>query len=103
MSRTTCHVAARTRQQDHKGLAWLFGAFVICPCHLPITLAVLTGALSGSVAGTLVIGHPYFAGGLIVVAWLAATWRGIVLLNAPKVQGSTFNVQSSSSSEDRKF
>ena len=25
--------------REGRGMAWVAGAFVICPCHLPITLA----------------------------------------------------------------
>ncbi len=62
---------------ERRGLAWVIGAFVICPCHLPLTLGLAAALFSGTVLGTLVTGHPYVAGSLITSAWLAATWRGV--------------------------
>jgi hypothetical protein len=58
-------------------LAWLIGALLICPCHLPLTLGLAATVLAGTAAGALVSGHPYVAGAVITSAWLAATWRGI--------------------------
>lgn len=65
---------------QNRGLAWIAGAFLICPCHLPLTLAVAAGALSGTAAGIALRAHPYLAGVVISVAWAAATWRGFYLL-----------------------
>ena len=64
-------------QAENRGLAWVIGAFVICPCHLPLTLWWAAALLSGTAAGALLRGHPYVAGSTITVLWLAATWRGV--------------------------
>ena len=55
----------------------MIGAFLICPCHLPLTLGLVATALAGTAVGALVSGHPYAAGVVISSAWLAATWYGI--------------------------
>jgi len=70
----TCPPARR--QSERRGVAWIAGAFVICPCHLPVTMSVAATVLSGSAIGALVAGHPYLAGAVITVAWAAATWHG---------------------------
>ena len=75
--RAACRVALTPDQLENRGLAWVIGAFVICPCHLPLTLWVAAALLSDTAAGALLRGHPYVAGALITVVWLAATWRGI--------------------------
>ena len=65
---------------NNRGLAWVAGAFVICPCHLPLTLALAGGVLSGTAAGIALRAHPYLAGAIISAVWGAATWRGFYLL-----------------------
>jgi len=65
-------------QAEHRGMAWVIGAFLICPCHLPLTLAAMAALLSGTVAGTLLQSHPYIAGLAITVVWGAATARGLL-------------------------
>ena len=65
-------------------MAWVIGAFLICPCHLPLTLGLAGTALAGTAVGALVSGHPYAAGALISSAWLAATWHGIRQLQSAR-------------------
>ena len=64
-------------QAERRGLAWVLGAFVICPCHLPLTLWAIAALLSGTAAGALMRAHVYAAGAVISAVWLAATWRGV--------------------------
>jgi hypothetical protein len=75
--RAGCPVALTPGQAESRGLAWVLGAFVICPCHLPLTLGLAAAVLSGTAAGALLSGHLYIAGTVISLLWLAATWRGI--------------------------
>ncbi len=65
---------------NNRGLAWVIGAFVICPCHLPLTMALAATLLGGTAAGAALRGHPYVAGALISLLWLAATWHGFRLM-----------------------
>ena len=46
---------------ERRGVLWMIGAFVFCPCHLPITLGVLALMLGGTAAGALLSHHPYLA------------------------------------------
>jgi cytochrome c biogenesis protein CcdA len=73
----SCTVEVRAGQGEIRGLAWVIGAFLICPCHLPLTLALLATLLSGTAAAALLHNHPYLAGAVITLVWMAATWRGI--------------------------
>jgi hypothetical protein len=77
----TCEVAT-PRQLENRGMAWMIGAFVFCPCHLPITLAVLGLLLGGTAAGTLLSAHPYIAGTVVTIFWGAGTWRGFYLIRS---------------------
>ena len=67
-------------QMENKGMAWMIGAFVFCPCHLPITLSALALMLGGTTAGTLLRAHPYWAATLVTLMWAAGTWRGYSLI-----------------------
>ena len=65
---------------DRRGMAWVAGSFLLCPCHLPITLSPLGALLGGTAAGVALREHPVAAGLAIAVVWAAGTWRGLVLL-----------------------
>ena len=82
MSSTKPVCAISPRAAERRGRAWVFGAFVICPCHLPLTLALGAAVFSGTALGALLTGHAYIAGGVISSLWLAATLRGFHLLRA---------------------
>jgi hypothetical protein len=72
--------ALTPEQADRRGFAWILGAFVLCPCHLPITLWVVAALFSGTAAGALVLGHPYWSGVMLLLAWLAGTLHGFNLM-----------------------
>jgi mercuric ion transport protein len=61
-------------------MLWMAGAFVFCPCHLPITLSILALLLGSTAAGALLRAHPYVAGIAVTLLWIAGTWRGLVLV-----------------------
>ena len=67
---------------EKRGMMWVIGAFVFCPCHLPITLSVLALLLGGTAAGALLRAHPYIAGTVVTLLWVAGTWRGLALVRA---------------------
>jgi len=59
---------------------WVVGAFVFCPCHLPLTLWLLAAVFAGSTAGALVEGHPFLTGTVTTIVWLLATRHGMRLM-----------------------
>jgi hypothetical protein len=65
-------------------MIWLVGGFLFCPCHLPLTLALLGVLLAGTVIGAIVQQHVLWVAVLTTVVWLAATWYGMRLLNRPR-------------------
>lgn len=67
-------------QLENRGMAWMIGAFVFCPCHLPITLAALALVLGGTAAGVALRAHPYIAAVIVTALWAAGTWRGYQLI-----------------------
>ena len=66
--------------EQKRGVLWIIGAFLICPCHLTLTLWLAATLLGGTALGAALRGHPIIAGAVITLAWLAATWRGFHLL-----------------------
>ena len=72
--------ALTPEQAGRRGVAWIVGAFVLCPCHLPITLWVVAALLSGTAVGAVVLGHPYIPGVVLLIAWLAGTLHGFNLM-----------------------
>ncbi|MFF4550565.1 hypothetical protein [Streptomyces sp. NPDC001435] len=68
------------RRRERRGLATVIGAFAICPCHLPLTLALLGAALGGTAAGVFLREHVWLAGSVITLVWVALTWRGLWLV-----------------------
>ena len=73
-TRTAC--ALTPEQADRRGMVWIFGSFVLCPCHLPITLAVVGALLSGTAIGAYITGHVWLTGIVLGVVWLAGTLHG---------------------------
>ena len=69
---------------ENRGMLWVIGAFVFCPCHLPITLTVLALLLGGTAAGALLRAHPYVAGAVVTALWAAGTWRGFNLIRSAR-------------------
>jgi hypothetical protein len=69
---------------ENRGMWWVMGAFVFCPCHLPITLGVLAMLLGGTAAGVALRAHPYIAAMIVTLLWVAGTWRGFALVRAAR-------------------
>ena len=74
--------SATAGRLEKRGMAWMIGAFIFCPCHLPITLSILALLFGGTAAGALLRAHPYVAGGVVTVLWAAGTWRGLMLVRS---------------------
>ena len=66
---------ARTRVGDQR--------FVLCPCHLPVTLAIAAALLGQTPAGAALHAHPIAAGAMITATWAAATWYRFWLMREP--------------------
>lgn len=60
------------------GRRWLLWSFIVCPCHLPLTMAVLGAVLGGSAFGSLISQNMLGVGiffGLLYAAGLAIGFR----------------------------
>jgi cytochrome c biogenesis protein CcdA len=71
---------ARTADGTTKGLALIIASFVLCPCHLPVTLSVLGLLAGGTVFGAFVNGNVFLIGAIVTSLWAVGTWRGFRLL-----------------------
>jgi cytochrome c biogenesis protein CcdA len=81
MQREAVDVATPTQAAvERRGRRFIFGSFVLCPCHLPITLGVLAAVLGGTALGTFLRANMVLAGVVITAAWLAGTARGFMLV-----------------------
>lgn len=58
----------------HRRRGWQVAAFVVCPCHLPIILAIAGGSTLGAAFSRN--GSLLFAG--LAVAFMVAIWRGFL-------------------------
>lgn len=65
---------------ERRGRWWIFGSFVLCPCHLPLTLAVVVSLAGGTVIGGLLRDHAVVASLVISLGWLAGTANGFRLV-----------------------
>ena len=81
-------------QADRRGVAWVIGSFVLCPCHLPITLGIVVAVLSGTAIGALIRGHLYIAGAIVSVLWLAGTLHGFNLMRRARIESYTSRTDS---------
>jgi len=86
-NRTVCPLTPE--QADRRGVLWVAGAFVLCPCHLPITLWVIGALLSGTALGAAFTGHLFVAGAVISIVWLAATLHGFNLMRRARIDAYT--------------
>ena len=87
-------VCLTPEQSDRRGIAWVIGSFVLCPCHLPITFAVVGVVLGGTALGVLFRSHLFIAGAIISITWLAGTLHGFNLVRRARIDSYTSRTDS---------
>ena len=65
---------------ERRGRRWIFGSFLLCPCHLPLTIAIVMSLAGGTVVGGLLRDHALLAGVVISLGWAAGTANGFRLV-----------------------
>jgi MerE protein len=73
----SCALPVNAAGGEKRGMLWVAGSFLICPCHLPLTLGLLGTVLGGTAAGALLRQYPVAAGLVVTVAWALGTLRGV--------------------------
>jgi hypothetical protein len=73
---------------ERRGRSWLLWSFLLCPCHLPWTLAIAATVLGGTSLGVVVRDHAWVAGTLVTAAWVLGTAYGFRLLRRAERAGA---------------
>ena len=84
-----CSPPPAATRLETRGMVWLVASFLVCPCHLPLTLGLAGLLLAGTTAGALLQSHPLVAGIVVTTVWAVGTWRGFHLLRAARRFAST--------------
>ena len=78
---------AHDQKLERRGRAWLVWSFLLCPCHLPLSLAALSAVLAGTSFGVVLRDHTAVAGTAITATWLLGTAYGFHLIRQAKRAG----------------
>ena len=73
---------------ERVGRRWLIWSFILCPCHLPWTLALLAAAFAGSALGPVVSSHRNWIGLAIAVLYFVGVAIGFRYLRRAKASGA---------------
>ncbi len=72
---------------ERRGRLWLLWSFLFCPCHLPLSLGVLTAVLAGTSLGAVLRDHLWVAGTVITLTWILGTGYGFRLIRRAQRTG----------------
>lgn len=64
------------RSHEKRGRKWLFVSYFLCPCHIPITLALIGAALGGTTIGAALTGNALRVGIALTALYGVVLWRG---------------------------
>ncbi len=78
---TDVQTASPPEVTERQGRRWIFGSFLLCPCHLPITLAIIGSLAGGTLIGGLLRDHGLIAGVVISAGWVIGTANGFRLVH----------------------
>ena len=82
------------REHERRGRRWLFVSYFLCPCHIPLTMALLGVLFGGTALGAALAGNAFRVGAVLVVAYSVVLWRGfrqIRLANRIEAGGGTIS------------
>lgn len=72
------------RDLEKRGRRWLVVSYVLCPCHLPVTLSLLAVAFGGTALGSVVVGHAGWVAAALTALYVGVLWRGFQRIRAAK-------------------
>jgi len=81
-------VTAVGERLERTGRRWLVWSFILCPCHLPWTLAILTALFGGSAIGAFVNQNRTTVGIAIAVIYFIGVAIGFNYLRKAKANGA---------------
>lgn len=77
------------RQHERRGRKWLVVSYFLCPCHLPITLALLGVVFGGTAFGAALTGNAVRVGIVMTAAYGVVLWRGFrQIRRAKRLEGA---------------
>jgi len=72
------------RQQEKRGRRWLVVSFLLCPCHVPMALALVGALIGGSTFGVAITGNAVPVGVVMSALYALMLWRGFRLIRRAK-------------------
>ncbi|MDE0805559.1 MAG: hypothetical protein OSA99_19840 [Acidimicrobiales bacterium] len=64
------------RLHERRGRRWLVLSYLLCPCHIPITLALIGAVLGGSALGAVLTGNAVRVAVVLTSLYGVVLWRG---------------------------
>jgi len=75
------------RKLENRGRLWIVVAYVLCPCHLPVTMSLLAMALGGTTLGGLLATNAWPVGIALGALSALAVWRAFRHLRRAQAAG----------------
>lgn len=64
------------RSAEKRGRRWLVVSYLFCPCHIPVTLALVGALLGGTAFGAALTGNAVRVGVALTAVYAVVLWRG---------------------------
>ncbi len=74
------------RGLERRGRWWLVLSYVLCPCHLPVTLSLAALVFGGSAVGATVAANAGGVAAVLTLAYVVVLWRGFRQLRRAKAR-----------------
>ncbi len=72
------------RQFENRGRLWLVLSWILCPCHLPVTMALFVTLAGGTAIGAALTASAWRLGTVFAALYALALWRGFHHLRQAK-------------------
>lgn len=64
------------RDHERRGRRWLMVSYLFCPCHIPLTFALLSATFGGTAIGAAATGSALWLGIALTTIYALVLWRG---------------------------
>lgn len=64
------------REYEKRGRRWLVVSYFLCPCHVPLALALAGALFGGSAFGAAITGNALRVGVVLTAAYAVVLWLG---------------------------
>jgi hypothetical protein len=68
--------APEARRAENRGRLWLVGSYLLCPCHLPVFMALVASLAGGTAVGAALTASAWRLGAVLGLLYALALWRG---------------------------